>query len=61
MMVPNERMIEAVDIQEAHNQMSLLLNNAQGDKNIPRPIMHSIVEIGPAGGVVLPFGPSPAA
>jgi hypothetical protein len=59
MMVPSERIIEAVDIQEAHNQMSHLFTNAQGDKNVPRPRMHSIIEIGP--GVVIPFGPSPAA
>ena len=59
MLVPHERTIEAVDIQAAHNQMTKLIRNAQIEVNIPRPIMHSIVEIAPE--TVVNFGPSPAA
>lgn len=59
MMIPQERMIEASDIQEAHNQMTKLINHTQGEKNIPHPIMHSIVEV--VSGTIIEFGPSPAA
>lgn len=59
MLVPNERVIEAGDIQAAHALVNKMIHNALIEDNVPRPIVHSIIEVVEA--VIIDFGPSPAA
>lgn len=56
-LIPQERVIEAPDMQDAHNQVSDMMKNYDPDEN-PGPKVHSIIEI--VEQEEIDFGPSPA-
>jgi hypothetical protein len=56
-LIPQERTIEAIDLQDAHNQVTAMMNRSvDGDYDGPR--VHSIEEVQEQE--VIDFGPSPA-
>lgn len=59
MLIPQERVIEARDMQDAHNQVSKMMENHGPELNEPTPKVHSIEEVTDPEPV--DFGPSPAA
>ena len=58
LMIPQETIIEAVDLQAAHNQVSNMMKNSRDPDANPAPKVHSIIEIEEPREV--DFGPSPA-
>jgi hypothetical protein len=58
LMIPQERVLDAPDIQDAHNQVAVMMKNYNLNEN-PGPKVHSILEVVEAQ--ILDFGPSPAA
>ena len=53
LLVPQHQVIEAPDLQEAHNQVTTMMQSQSDPEANPRPKVHSIIE-------VAEFGPSPA-
>lgn len=58
MMIPQERIFEASDLQDAHNQVTQMMNRT-ADGIDPSPKVHSIEEVTEQESI--DFGPSPAA
>jgi hypothetical protein len=59
LLVPHSRVIDAVDLQAAHKEALSIAHINNTDDRAPKAILHSVVE--ETNGVVLDFGPSPAA
>ena len=59
LMIPQETVIEAADLQAAHNQVSSMMKNQKDPDTNPAPKVHSIIEVEDPS--VMDFGPSPAA
>lgn len=58
LMIPQETVIEAADLQAAHNQVTKMMQNARDPDANPAPKVHSIIE--QEEPEVIDFGPSPA-
>ena len=59
MMIPQERTVDAVSAQDAHNIVSAMMGAASQSHDDVRPVLISIEPV--KEGVVVDFGPSPAA
>ncbi len=59
LLVPHERIIEAVDIAAAHKEANRLTHINNTNEACPKAVLHSVIE--QKEGNVIDFGPSPAA
>ena len=58
LMIPQTSVLEAADLQDAHNQVTAMLKRGGTVEGEPVPKMHSIEKVDES--VVVSFGPSPA-
>lgn len=59
LMIPQETVLEAADLQAAHNQVTQMMQRQRDPDANPAPKVHSIIEIEDPRPIE--FGPSPAA